>query len=393
MKERLHELFRQHLAQQLNASERIELMGLLLEPDLQQEVKGLLHAGWDTGGEEFGLQDQEAVVMLNKILDEGKIKYAVPAWKRYRLHWVAAAAILLMLSVGTYFTFFRQQEKQDLVKDAPAQNSTHNPVEIAAGKEGAILTLADGKQVLLDTVKNATVALQGGVTARVVNGSLVYEGEADMAAFNTMSTPKGRQFMLTLPDGTQVWLNAASSIRYPVSFVGKQRVVDITGEAYFEVAKNAGKPFIVNVNGKGQVEVLGTHFNVNAYAEETAIYTTLIEGRIRFSAQHLASTVNLQPGEQAELNGMIKVHKNVDVEKIMAWKNGLINFDGASFDEIMRQLERWYDIQVVYENNKTPNLELAGGMTRGVSLNVLLKQLGEMGVHYRLDGRTLIILP
>lgn len=392
MKERLHELFRRHMTEQLNATERIELMGLLLQPDLQQEVKALLHAAWNDGGEEHGLQEHEAALMLNKILDEDKVQYSVPAWKRYRLQWAVAAAILLMLCIGSYF-FLQHQNKHELVKTDPASNATHSLRDIAPGKEGAILTLADGKQVSLDTFRNATIALQGGVAVKVVNGSLVYEGNTDMAAFNTMTTPKGRQFMLTLPDGTKVWLNAASSIRYPTSFTGNQRRVDITGEAYFEVAENAGKPFIVNADGKGQVEVLGTHFNVNAYADEATINTTLIEGLVRVSAKQATTPVILHPGEQAELSGTIRVNRNVDIDRIMAWKNGLIIFDGASFEEIMRQLERWYDIQVVYENNKVPHVQLAGGMTRGVSLNVLLKQLGDMGVHYRIDDRKLIILP
>ncbi|HEY8955838.1 FecR family protein [Chitinophaga sp.] len=377
-KTRFQVLFERFLAGSCTPAEKQELAALILSKEQEQTISGLLEDAWAETDGNTDMDKAKVDRLFESILAE-------PAPRRvyFLRKWWLAASILFLLATGI-----------GLWLTSPVQTRiSHQQQDITPGKNGAILTLADGTQVALDTFKNATVALQGGVTAKVVNGSLVYEGSGDVMVYNTMSTPKGRQFMLTLPDGTQVWLNAASSIRYPVFFAGKDRSVTITGEAYFEVAKNKAMPFRVNIADKAAVEVLGTHFNVNAYDNERSINTTLMEGLVRVSADKAAAPVVLKPGEQAELNGTIKINKNVDVERIMAWKNGFINFEGATFEEIMRQLERWYNIEVVYENNKTPDVQLAGGMSRGVSLNDLLKQLGEMGVHYKLNDRTLIILP
>lgn len=304
--------------------------------------------------------------------------------------WAAAAAVVFIIAGAITYTMY----------DKPGRDATGVPVavqhDVPPGKEGAILTLADGRQVSLDTVKNATVALQGGVTAKVVNGSLVYEGKGEVVAYNTMTTPKGRHFQVTLPDGTKVWLNAASSIRYPTIFMGAERRVEVSGEAYFEVTKNPTKPFLVNVAGKAEVEVLGTQFNVNAYENEESINTTLLEGSVRviLLGQKIrpGREVILQPGQQAQIAAAIRVIPNADVDKVIAWKNGLFNFEGATLQEVMKQLERWYDIEVVYEKD-VPKMELTGEMTKGVTLNGLLIVLEKLGVHYRLEGRKLIVLP
>jgi transmembrane sensor len=315
----------------------------------------------------------------------------------HRVHFMkkwgwAAASVVLALVITGYFWFFDRGNK------APAPTAVLDTSEIHPGKEGAILTLADGTNVSLDSVKNGVIALQGGAKARVLDGTLLYEGQGQEQLFNTMTTPKGRQFHMTLPDGTGVWLNAASSIRYPTVFTGKERRVDLTGEAYFEVAKNAKMPFRVGVGNIAEVEVLGTHFNVNAYENEASVSTTLLEGSVRVNG------TTIKPGQQAQVavglsadsrtksSQRIRVIDDADFDNVMAWKNGFINFEGATFDAIMRQLERWYDIQVVYENNKIPATRLAGKMTKGVSLNGLLKNLEALDVHYRLDGRKLIIL-
>ena len=374
-------LFERFLAGSCTPAEKQELAAMILSKEHEQTISGLLEDAWAETNGNIDMDKAKVDMLFESILAE-----PVPRRVYFLRKWWLAASILFLLATGIGLWLASPLQ-------TPKSSISHKMQDISPGKEGAILTLADGKQVSLDTFKNATVALQGGVTAKVVHGSLVYEGSGDVMVYNTMSTPKGRQFMLTLPDGTQVWLNAASSIRYPVFFAGKDRSVTITGEAYFEVTKNKEMPFRVNLADKATVEVLGTHFNVNAYDNERSINTTLMEGLVRVSANKAASPIVLKPGEQAELNGTIKINKNVDVERIMAWKNGFINFEGATFEEIMRQLERWYNIEVVYENNKTPDVQLAGGMSRGVSLNDLLKQLGEMGVHYKLNDRTLMILP
>jgi len=211
-----------------------------------------------------------------------------------------------------------------------------------------------------------------------------------------------------LPDGTRVWLNAASSIRYPTVFVKNERKVEVSGEVYFEVVRNTKMPFRVNVNNRTELEVLGTDFNVNAYDNEANMATTLLEGSLRVSqvqeGQQPIQTapanqsVILQPGQQAQISfgqptqQKIKVITDADVNKVMAWKNGLFNFEDATLEEVLRQLERWYDIEVVYES-KVPDVALTGKITRGVSLNGLLTALKKMGMHYRMEGRKLIVQP
>lgn len=304
--------------------------------------------------------------------------------------WVAAAAVFVVMAVGAWLWMGR----------SGVDKSGHGIAEatgIAPGHEGAVLTLADGSQLLLDTVKNGVVALQNGVTARIINGSLHYEGTGAGMAYNTMSTPKGRLFQLTLPDGTQVWLNSASAIRYPLVFKGAKREVSITGEAYFEVAANAHQPFVVVVAGRAEVQVLGTHFNVNAYDNEHQIAATLLEGAVQVKKLEAGNaSVILQPGQQALLNegAGINLVKVADIDKVMAWKNGLFNFEGASLQDVMRQLERWYDIEVVFEE-PMPAITFGGKMTKGMALNDLLEALkGVEGtdIQFRMEeGRKLIV--
>lgn len=312
--------------------------------------------------------------------------------------WIwAAASVLLALGIGAYL--WTANNKHTIPPAVAVSNG-----EIRSGKDGAILTLADGSKVVLDSLGNGVIALQNGSQAIIRNGELTYHPTGEITGdivYNTMTTPKGRQFSLLLPDGSRVWLNAASSIRYPTVFAGKERQVEVTGEAYFEVAKNEKIPFRVKLNNKAEVEVLGTHFNVNAYENENTINTTLLEGKVRVKHTTQENGVILKPGQQAQvINAMsvgqnaetvIKVIDNADVDNAMAWKNGLFNFEEAELGEIMRQLERWYDIEVVYEKN-IPNISSMGKMTRDVPLNGLLKNLGKMGLRYRLEGRKLIVL-
>lgn len=316
----------------------------------------------------------------------------IPAPVVHRVHFLrkwgwAAAAVLLM--GGTYFLVVN---KKNLRPVAVAQTS----VNIAPGKAGAILTLADGSQVVLDSLRNGVVAVQSGASVALADGELVYDPTGHISheiQYNKMTTPKGRQFQMTLPDGSRAWLNAASSIRFPTIFAQNERKVEVTGEVYFEVAKDANKPFIVNVNNKEDIEVLGTSFNVNAYDNEKTINTTLLDGSVRVSTTRTLAGVVLKPGQQARTNSAatIQVMNNADVEKIMAWKNGLFNFEGANLEEVMRQLERWYDIDVVYENG-IPEIYFLGEMSRQIALADLLEILRRTEVDFRIEGRKLIVL-
>ncbi|QEC45164.1 FecR family protein [Pseudobacter ginsenosidimutans] len=312
---------------------------------------------------------------------------AVPV-RRVPLHrtWWAAASIVVLIGSCLYFFWTRSGTDHDSKPPVVAGTEA-----IAPGSNGAILTLGDGRQLVLDSLQNGVVAVEAGTELQLQHHQLQYENKAQSATtFNTLTTPRGRLFTVVLPDGTKAWLNAASSIRYPTAFIGEKREVAITGEVYFEVAELATKPFSVRVSESVQVQVLGTSFNVNAYSNEQSINTTLIEGKVKVMAG--ASPAILTPGKQARIKaGKIEV-LSTDTDKVMAWKNGWFNFEGVTLQEIMRQLERWYDIGVVYPNG-VPDIDLHGEMTRDVTLQGLLRGLKELGLQYKLEGKQLIILP
>jgi transmembrane sensor len=329
-------------------------------------------------------QTDIAQELYQKIMAATGLDMPRPIYIMRKWRW-AAASIFLALVVGLFYLVVNKNTS--LPDDAVA-----TATEITSGRDGAILTLADGSQVILDSLKNGVVASQNGSSLILKDGQLTYDPSgktASTVAYNIMSTPKGRKFRLTLPDRTQVWLNAASSIRYPTIFTGKERRVEINGEAYLEVAQNKNMPFHVIANNKTAIEVLGTHFNVNAYDNEKVSRTTLLEGRIKVN-----NTV-IMPGQQAEVDMNtgtgIGVIGHADIEKVMAWKNDLFNFEGVSLGDAMRQLERWYDIEVTYEKN-IPEKKLMGKMTKDISLPDLLIILRELGVHSKLEGRRLIVL-
>lgn len=314
---------------------------------------------------------------------------ATPVRPLFRIRkWGWAAAVALLLAGGTYYWLANRHHTALMAA---------KPAVIEPGRQGAVLTLADGSEIVLDSLKNGIVANQRGAAVVLGEGQLVYDptvaGTPELQ-YNTMTTPKGRQFQVTLPDGTNVWLNAASSVRYPTSFTGNERRVEVTGEAYFEVVKNAAKPFIVEVNNKAAVEVLGTSFNINAYGDERSVRATLLSGSIRVGVPFAGrkKAVVLAPGQQAEVAGtQITVAENQDADKILAWKNGLFNFDGADLEEVMRQLERWYNIEVVYENG-IPHTRFIGEMSRQIALTDLLDILKRTEVDFRVEGRKLIVL-
>ncbi|SFW25491.1 FecR family protein [Chitinophaga sancti] len=295
--------------------------------------------------------------------------------RKIRYQWAAAAAIATLLISGTTFYWSHHQHPAAFIKP------TIQLTDILPGKQGAILTLANGDQVVLDSLANGQVS---GTNATLHKGQLNYEGAGNSTAFNTMTTPKGRQFTVILPDGSKVWLNAQSSLRYPTAFTSPERRVDICGEAYFEIAPNASQPFFVNIPGKAEIAVLGTSFNINAYTDESAINTTLVDGAVK-----IQNTL-LRPGQTAQLTTTLTI-VNADVEKITAWKNGIFNFEGESLRGIMRQLERWYDIEVVYAPN-VPDIVFGGKMSRDVSLAGLLRGLEATGVHFRLEGERRLVV-
>lgn len=299
-------------------------------------------------------------------------------WLRY------AAAILILFGIGSYLWTSKSDKQQ-------------NPVavmDVAPGSEGAILTLADGSKILLDSLNNGRIALEKGTEVLLKDGSLMYNTieKNNATSYNTMTTPRGRQFSIQLPDGSKAWLNAASSISYPTTFTTSERSVSVSGEVYFEIKQDAKKPFVVKVNNENTIRVLGTRFNVKAYMEDAVITTTLVEGAVLVQAyQHLQK---LSPGQQAQAqpDGQLKFLPQVDVSKIMAWKNGYFNFQDETLEEGMKQLERWYDIQVKYIGTP-PQKKFFGELQRDLSLSEVIASLRDIGVRCKMEGRTLLVMP
>jgi transmembrane sensor len=309
--------------------------------------------------------------------------------RRMWWRWSAAAAVLLMLAGGMYSLFSKLPNEVPVAK-APAVPAERFKNDVAPGQEGAILTLASGKTIVLDSAANGALAQEGAAEVIKQNGQIVYKGKgaADAVVYHTMTTPRGRQYHLLLADGTRVWLNAASSITYPTAFTGKERKVTITGEVYFEVAHRTDAPFEVQKD-EVRVQVLGTHFNVNAYEEESSLDVTLLEGAVRVAKG--SSRSDIRPGQQARVKGdAVRLVNNVDVDEVMAWKNGAFHFGGTSIETIMRQLERWYDVEVIY-NKKVDDLFYAE-IPRNTGLTDVLKALELTGeVRFAVEGKKVFV--
>lgn len=297
-----------------------------------------------------------------------------------------AASIILCCGLGFYF--IAGHNTQPLTAKTELK-------DILPGGHKAILTLADGTMVNLDDAKNGQVASQNGILIRKAkNGQLEYVVKempnASVAGSNSISTPRGGQYQVSLPDGTKVWLNAATTLKYPYAFAKNERAVELNGEAYFEVAKDHTRPFRVKTDAQ-TVEVLGTHFNINAYQDEAAEKTTLLEGAVKVS--NASGSVKLQPGEQSRLNnGTAKliVDQQVDIDKEMAWKNNIFSFDNDDLQTIMRQISRWYDVDVVYEG-KIPSEKYVGEIPRNSNLAEVFKILELNHVHIDVKGKVLTV--
>ena len=294
-------------------------------------------------------------------------------------------------------------------KDIAATSKTSQ--DIAPGMNGAILTLANGQKVLLDSnglLQHPTINLASGTTINIKNGTIQYQASLNNqnqeVAFNTLSTPASRTFHVQLPDGTQVWLNAASSIKYPTRFSPDQREVTISGEAYFEVAKLMQKngigrvPFIVHINAPSgikdsKVEVLGTHFNINAYADDGNIRTTLLEGKVNVYSNDKKRPTTITPGVQAitSKQGSISLQQ-ADLEKAVAWKAGYFDFNQADLPNVLNQISRWYNLDIIYPD-KIPERTFWGKIQRSLYLSQVLSVLESAGVHFRLEGKRLIVQP
>lgn len=342
-------------------------------------------------------EEQIAERIKLRLLSTVQNSTVAKAERPHRIWWriPAAAAVFLLIASSIFFIFNPKNKKQELVKTELNRPTPVN--DIAPGGNKAVLTLADGSSIVLDSAANGTLTQQGNIKVQKLdNGQLAYTvngkqvTENDEAFYNTISTPRGGQYQVTLADGTQVWLNAASSIRFPVVFTGAERKVEITGEVYFEVAKNAAIPFKVKT-AASEVEVLGTHFNVNAYDDEAAVKTTLLEGSVKIIAAGQPIKY-LQPGQQSAINkqGTITVLNNADIEEALAWKNGRFQFNSADLKSILRQISRWYDVDVVYKGNV--NLHFTGQLTRNDNVSKVFEELVLTGeVHFKIEGKKIIV--
>ncbi len=302
-----------------------------------------------------------------------------------------AAAIILTVGIAgaAYFLTTGKRSEQEVAKvNQPLK------INVPPGGNKATLTLADGSTIILDSVANGNIANQGGVQViKLANGQITYDLSGAVTKevmWNTVSTPRGGQYQIVLPDGSKVWLNAASSITYPTAFTAKERKIKIDGEAYFEVSKNKQKPFLVDVRGESLIQVLGTSFNINSYRDEKVIRTTLVKGSVKISKGK--ESVILQPGQQAVAatsNEQFKI-ADVNVDQVIAWKNGFFNLENLDTYAVMRQLERWYDIKVQYEGT-IHNVIFQGEIVRDTNLSDVIELLQGMGVKCRMEGKTLVV--
>jgi transmembrane sensor len=314
-----------------------------------------------------------------------------PANKYIRLFRIAAAAIIFIAACTGALYFFGDKTKTDIAGTKPEQQLNN---DVHPGGNKAILTLANGTNIILDSANDGTISQQGNTKIVKLNaGQLAYKAdgkENNEVVYNTISTPRGGTYQVILPDETKVWLNASSSLRFPTVFTGKERAVEISGEAYFEVTKNKLMPFKVSVNDM-EIQVLGTHFNVMAYNDEQTIKTTLLEGAVKVNKAD--KTVFLNPGQQAKLtneNTDLKVINDVDTDEVVAWKNGRFQFN-ADLSTVMRQLSRWYNVEVSYTGS-IPSDHFTGKISRNISLSKVLKILELSDVHFKIEGGKIIVI-
>ncbi|RYY58053.1 MAG: DUF4974 domain-containing protein [Chitinophagaceae bacterium] len=400
--ENIGPLLQKYISGTASADETDELFFLLREGNNDDIIEELLAKDVPELEPNEALYDAERwEPILTRILASRKKKQETPVVRIFPWRRIAIAACLFVVAGFAFYNWWPVTNKKGTVASIGSSGITK---DIPPGREGAILTLQDGSQVLLDTVADGSAILLNNSTMTKTNGMLSYgnrDGTASGASdtgYNVLTTPRGRQFRLVLPDGTMVYMNAMSSIRYPALFKKEQRTVELTGEAYFEVAKEPSRPFHVKINPGGtdggtDVEAIGTGFNINAYSDEPAVLTTLVEGVVRLRTG--ADEKMMQPGQQAETGKPgtgIKV-KTVDTEQVLGWKNGYFILDGTRIQPLMRQLTRWYDVEVVYEGVFAGD-DFAGEIPRTATLSKALQMLELTDVvQFKMDGTTVTVSP
>ena len=389
----IQELLSRFFQGTITPAEKEKLMQWIEQSKDEQEFAGLVEESWQQFEPGQTLPADKAGLMLQAILQTKDSLPAKLVTLPRRKWWHVAAAAVILVIAGSATWLLLSPSPKDM-----ANSQINRPVKqdvSAPGSVNAVLTLANGQQVILDSMAIGQPASQGNAqVVKMADDQLAYNNVvAGMGTvqYNTLTVPRGSKIVnLRLADGTAVVMNAGSSITFPTAFVGKERKVEITGEAYFEVAKDVAKKFIVTANGV-TTEVLGTHFNINAYSDQGTIDVTLLEGKVKVAGG--AASAVLSPGQQAQLNkdGKIGINKNPDTDEIMAWKNGLFNFNSLSIQSIMLQISRWYDVEVTYEG-KISEEHFSGIVNRSDNVSEVLKLMELAGVKFRIEGKKIIVM-
>lgn len=396
--ERINLLVEKFFSNKCTEEEKYELMKWANIAS-ESELEDFLHYSWKNLDTILEMPEEMSQRILASVFTKDEeveeILKEETSSKFWKISYRMAATITIIFSVGL-FAWFQYNTVHLRNENRLVQVKEFEKNDILPGTNKAILTFDDGSKVILDTSKNGNLAKQGATNIlKPEKGQLVYQSNkatSNRPMYNTVTTPNGGQYQIVLSDGTKVWMNAASSLRFPMVFVGKERKVEMTGEVYFEVAKNAKMPFKVISNGQ-EVEVLGTHFNVMAYQNEKAIKTTLLEGSVKVTKDNHSAV--LQPGQQSKVgftNGIFRTLNEVSLDEELAWKNGNFQFNNTSLETIMRQLERWYDVEVQYIG-KVPDEHFTGKLPRNTNLSNVLKILSMSDIQFKIEGKKIIITP
>jgi len=381
-----------------NRQELIQIFQKYLDGNATPEEQRFVEAWYESFGKDAGITDSYTEEQLGQM--EARMEYELkkrmeasrprPLWKSlHRLvtpSRVAAAVFLILSLAGAWYIMSNQGSKETMTDE-----STLHAIDLPPGSDQGILTLTDGSQIVLGSVSTGMLARQGNtLIQKIEDGLVAYTGEDIFfePGLNTLTVPSGGKYSLVLPDGSRVWLNAESSITFPTAFSGRKRSVKISGEVYFDVAKDPARPFIVQVGNNRQIRVLGTQFNVNAYSDEEEITTTLLEGSVEIlPGGNAGLAVRLKPGEQAAFSetGQISVRHGVNTDEIVAWKNGMFHFEKADIQSVMRQISRWYNVEVVYEG-PLPNRSFSGKIDRQSNASEALDILRFTGLNFRIDA-------
>ncbi len=398
---RLEYLFNCFFEKTGTQEEKDELLRLINLAQYDEQLKYLMDRAWSRLSSAYRLSGEQSDRILSEILPSKLTRSeltAVPAARIIRMRiirWSAAAATALLLFAGGWLWYENNPGKG---MEKPPVMMVQYKKEVAPNGNKAVLILANGSAMVLDSAHNGVIAHQGSMQILTLNGRLSYnnpEGkQAETVLYNTIVTPRGGQYQVVLADGSKIWINAASSLRFPTAFTGTEREVELTGEAYFEVAENKNMPFIVKNKGV-EVKVLGTNFNVNAYNDEPGIKVTLVEGSVRVAQPDTHYSQLIEPGQAAVISrsgsSNIKV-ETADVGEATAWKNGLFVFNNTNIQSVMRQITRWYDTEVTYAGNV--NAHLNGMISRNTDLSQVLHMLELTGeAHFKIEGRLVTVLP